>query len=351
MLLPLLLALDLFSNDAPANRTWPAPSEGVKDLTFYVMGADASGASGNYWTTMDVPPTPAYTDYFFVPGPGGAVGAGVLSPSPPPASAGAGVGPFVYDPAKPVPTVGGNNLEIPCGPLDQTPLEQAGRGDLLLFTSAPLAAPLALTGALEATVYISTNVTDTDVTVKLVDVYPADAPTNAGKALIVADGIVRMKWRDAPAGTWDPQPLSGSPADVYAARVTLWNTSYVFAPGHSIRVHVSSSNYPRFLPNLNTGCPLSAPCGNATAATTLHTDAAAGRASKITLPVVTLDQLPPFDVAAAEGALLERHAPRWQAAAPGRKGGAQGLREWLAPRLERVGAAIARRAGGGARRR
>lgn len=76
VLLPLLLALDLFADDSATNRTWPAPSEGVKDLTFYVMGADAPGAPGNHWTTMDAPPAPTPTDLFFTPAPGGGVAGG-----------------------------------------------------------------------------------------------------------------------------------------------------------------------------------------------------------------------------------------------------------------------------------
>lgn len=130
------------------------------------MGADEGGAAGNYWTTLETPPS-------FVPTPFYLSAGGVLSSTPPSTS---GDVTFTYDPLDPVPTEGGNNLEIKCGPLDQRPLES--RPDVLVYTTAPLTAPLAITGGLEATVWISTNVTDTDVVVKLIDVYP---PNDSGE--------------------------------------------------------------------------------------------------------------------------------------------------------------------------
>jgi len=207
---------------------------------------------------------------------------------------------IVYDPANPAPTLGGDNLEIQCGPIDQRPLE--ARADVRVFTGPVLKEPLALSGPLVADVLFSTNVTDTDVTVSMMDVYPD------GRAILIADGIVRARWRLFPS-TNLPSPLSGNPADVYHARVSLWNTTYVFPPGHAVRLHVSSSNWPRFMPNKNTGVPMSAYDGspNVTAGTAFWMGGGP-TASSITLPVVSFPgALPAFPVEALADA--PRYAP------------------------------------------
>lgn len=324
------MALDLLADNSITNRSWPAPAEGVRDVTFYVMGADEIGAPGGYWTTLDDFPTPAPQRWFL-----GADGS--LAPAAP-AGAAAGTRSYTYDPRDPVRTIGGNNLEIKCGPLDQRPLE--GRQDVLLFTSAPLAAPLAITGELMATIFASTNVTDTDIVVKLIDVYPgADAgdPLLAGESILVQDGISRLKWRN-----WRTDnavaPLSGDAADVYETTVSLWTTSYVFNKGHRIRVHVTSSNAPRFSPNPNTGDSFSA--ANATAATTIHFDGGAA-SSFFTLPVVSLDALPRFPIEAAVDAMAARHEAAWRGSRAGAAGGA--LAAWLGERAEAAIAAAAPR--------
>ena len=197
---------------------------------------------------------------------------------------------------------------------------------MLIFTSAPLTSPLALVGTLSATLFFSTNVTDTDLVVKLIDVYPAGSPSPVkGESVLVSDGIIRTMWRDYPKTTL-PHLLSGNPTDGYTATLSLWDTAYVFNAGHSIRVHVSSSNYPRFFPNpvspparappppprargaftltppapppllQNTAAPMSniSALGNITAGTTIYFDAS--RPSAISLPVVPLSALPEFPV-------------------------------------------------------
>ena len=329
------MALDLLADDSVTNRTWPAPAEGVLNVTFYVMGADEVGAAGNFWTTMADFPAPTPTTLYLTP-------AGALSAAPPTAADGARA--YAYDPAAPVPTVGGDNLEIKCGPLDQRKLE--GRGDVLVFTTAPLAEAMAITGGPLAEIFMSTSVVDTDIVVKLIDVYPATDPGDplfSGASILVLDGISRMKWRNWRTDNAEAL-LSGSPADVYATTVGLWNTSYIFNKGHSIRVHVSSSNHPRFLPNPNTGDSFGS--SNITAHTTIHLSSA--HPSSITLPVVPLAALPPFPIEDAVDALEKKFAPEWAALTEERRGGAAGLGEWLSGKFEK--ATAAHRARWGAKR-
>ncbi len=113
----------------------------VKAVTFYVMGADARlepKAPGNYWTTLDDFPVPDYQSWY--------LDANGFSLSRAVVNSGTLSTTYVYDPANPVPTIGGNNLFTKCGPLDQTPVEAPVRSDVLSFTSPALSAPLVLTG-------------------------------------------------------------------------------------------------------------------------------------------------------------------------------------------------------------
>jgi putative CocE/NonD family hydrolase len=187
----------------------------------------------------------------------------------------------VYDPSNPVPTKGGNNLppgiggSIPCGPLDQSVVD--ARADVLLFETSVLENELALTGPIFATLYVSSDAVDTDFVVKLSDVYPT------GQANLIQDSAVRMRWRN---GGLTPEYLNKR--DVYEIEISLWNTSFVVAPGHKLRVAVTSSNWPRFSVNPNNGLLLadpSYPGENITATNTLYHSLT--HASKITLPVVS----------------------------------------------------------------
>ncbi len=147
---------------------------------------------------------------------------------------------FVYDPNDPVPTCGGNTLIIPMGVQDQRKVEQ--RQDVLVYTSEPLSTPLEVTGPVVVKLFAATNAPDTDFTAKLVDVRPD------GYAQNLADGILRARYRES---RYRPSFLTSS--QVYELSIDLWATSHVFLPGHSIRVEISSSNFPRFDRNLNTG--------------------------------------------------------------------------------------------------
>jgi uncharacterized protein len=147
---------------------------------------------------------------------------------------------FIYDPHDPVPTCGGNTLIIPMGVQDQRQVET--RQDVLVYTSAPLTTPLEVTGPLVVTLFAASSAPDTDFTAKLVDVRPD------GYAQNLADGIVRARYR-----TSRMIPTLLTPGQVHELTIDLWATSHVFLPGHSLRLEIASSNFPRFDRNLNTG--------------------------------------------------------------------------------------------------
>jgi len=126
------------------------------------------------------------------------------------------------------------------GVQDQRPVE--ARPDVLVYTSPALVEPLEVTGPISVTLYAASSAPDTDFTAKLVDVR-AD-----GYAQNLTDGIVRARYRNSRE---TPAPLP--PGQVTRFAIDLWATSHVFLPGHRIRVEISSSNFPRFDRNLNTG--------------------------------------------------------------------------------------------------
>jgi putative CocE/NonD family hydrolase len=148
---------------------------------------------------------------------------------------------FSYDPADPVPTRGGNNLVgPPTGPFDQSTLEE--RPDVLVYTSAPLERAVEVTGPVKVILHAASSARDTDFTAKLVDVHPD------GKAYNLCDGIVRARSRESVT-----QPTLIEPGKRYRYDIDLWVTSNLFKAGHRIRVEISSSNFPRFDRNPNTG--------------------------------------------------------------------------------------------------
>ena len=150
---------------------------------------------------------------------------------------------YTYDPDDPVPTLGGQSMFIDnTGPKDRRPVEQ--RDDVLIYTTEPLAADVEVTGPVELVLHAASSAVETDFTATLVDVHPG------GKAIHLCEGIVRTCFRDSYR---DPSPIK--PDQVYVYRIELWETSNLFRAGHCIRLEVSSSNFPRFDRNLNTGHP------------------------------------------------------------------------------------------------
>ncbi len=153
---------------------------------------------------------------------------------------------YVYDPADPVPTIGGRlccaNNQLPPGPADQRPNER--RADVLVFSTPQLEKDLEVTGFIRAKLYASTSAVDTDFTALLADVDPS------GYSRFLTDGIVRARYRTS---TTKAEPVE--PGRVYEFDIDLWATSNVFKAGHRVRLYISSSNFPRFNRNLNTGEP------------------------------------------------------------------------------------------------
>ena len=151
---------------------------------------------------------------------------------------------YTYDPSFPAPTNGGCNCCVPdivdWGAFDQKPVEH--RSDVLVYTSEPLTEELEVTGPVIVKLFASTDGRDTDFTAKLVDVHPD------GYARNLCDGIIRGRYRESTS----TQRLL-EPGTVYEFTIDLWPTSNVFLKGHRIRVDISSSNFPRFDRNPNTG--------------------------------------------------------------------------------------------------
>jgi putative CocE/NonD family hydrolase len=170
-------------------------------------------------------------------GANGLRGDGTLQTVPPDKE---GADTFTYDPNDPVPSLGGNNLAIDMGIQDQRPVEE--RQDVLVYTSEPLERPLEITGPVTVALWASSSAVDTDFTAKLVDVRPD------GYAQNLVDGIIRARYRESGSA---PRPIEGGRPYLYT--IDLWATSNVFLPGHRIRLEISSSNFPRFDRNLNTG--------------------------------------------------------------------------------------------------
>jgi putative CocE/NonD family hydrolase len=153
---------------------------------------------------------------------------------------------FIYDPANPVPTVGGplccDAVHLAPGPRDQREVES--RLDVLIYSTPAMESDMEVTGPVTLDLYASSSAVDTDFTAKLVDVWPN------GFAQNLTEGILRASYRESMAAA---KPIV--PGKVYEYKIDLWSTSNVFLKGHRIRLEVSSSNFPRFDRNLNTGKP------------------------------------------------------------------------------------------------
>ena len=211
--LPKVTYFTMGSNRWQTSPTWPP--EGAEEMTVYL----ASGGAAN-----------------------SLYGDGTLKASPPDADT---PDRFTYDPMNPVPSYGGNvcctGNAVAAGAFDQRKME--ARHDILVYTSEPFPEGLEVSGPIVPTLYVSSDAKDTDFTVKLVDVYPD------GRAYNLDESIQRMRYRKG----YD-QPLVWMEKDeVYPVTFQPLTTSNFFAPGHRLRLEVSSSNFPRFDRNLNTG--------------------------------------------------------------------------------------------------
>jgi putative CocE/NonD family hydrolase len=151
---------------------------------------------------------------------------------------------YVYDSSNPAPTVGGplccDSEHLPPGPRDQREVE--ARNDVLIYSTPPLTQDLEVTGPVTLELYAKSSAVDTDFTGKLVDIWPN------GFAQNLTEGIIRTRYRES-----QEKPELMNPGQVYKLKVDLWATSNVFRKGHILRLEISSSNFPRFDRNLNSG--------------------------------------------------------------------------------------------------
>jgi predicted acyl esterase len=205
-------------------------------VTYFTMGAvDEPGAPGNAWHTAEPGPPPGGSDFPLYLHAHQRLGADV----PPENSPG---DTFAYDPADPTPTLCGANLYLTRGTCDQRPVEQ--REDVIVYSTPPLEEPLEVTGDVRADIWITTDVPDTDVAVRVTDVYPD------GRSMLVLDSIMRAGYHASPDFSSETLLTPGEPVQL---SFDLGPTSIVFNAGHRIRISVSGANAPRFAPNPNTG--------------------------------------------------------------------------------------------------
>ncbi len=186
---------------------------------------------------------------------------------------------YDYDPANPVPTCGGPTflpglfIAANAGPRDQRAID--GRTDVLTFQTEPLTKDTEVTGPIELVLYASSSARDTDFTGKLVDVRPD------GRAEHLTDGILRARYRNSMSA---PEMLT--PGEVYELHIDLWATANVFRAGHRIRLDISSSNFPRFDRNTNTGNTVATDTADAFVVATNRVYHDAGHPSHVILPLI-----------------------------------------------------------------
>jgi putative CocE/NonD family hydrolase len=241
---------------------------------------------GGYWRNEPDWPLPEtnFAPYYLQ-------GDGSLSPQSP-GSGNDQTTEFTYDPSDPVPTIGGGISAaddfLPAGGFDQRgrpdlfgaqdTLPLNVRGDVLTFQTAPLDGDLEVTGPITMHLWASSSAVDTDFTAKLIDVYPAGENHPEGLAMNITDSIIRARYRNG----WDSSEMM-TPGEAYELVFELFPTSNVFRKGHRIRLDISSSNWPRFDVNTNTGGPLGRDRTYIKAHQTIHHGQA--RASHIVLPL------------------------------------------------------------------
>ncbi|MGD0683040.1 MAG: CocE/NonD family hydrolase [Terracidiphilus sp.] len=231
-------------------ETWPL--ERAKETRYSLFGLQpANGANG-------------------ISGNGGLLAPGVLT-----RTSGSPSDTYTYDPANPVPTVGGplccDVTHLAPGPRDQKEIES--RPDVLVYSTEPLEQDIEVTGLVTLDLYAISSAADTDFTAKLVDVWPN------GFAQNLTEGILRASYRES---TSEAKPIV--PGKAYEYKIDMWSTSNVFLKGHRIRLEISSSNFPRFDRNLNTGKSASTSAVFVKATNTILHDAA--HPSALILPVV-----------------------------------------------------------------
>jgi putative CocE/NonD family hydrolase len=238
-------------------------------VRIFVMGA-------NKWRTANTWPLPGtiYRKYYLgsMGNANTLTGTGTLTTTPPTRSNSA-TDHYVYDPANPVPSFGGRfQASVPGGPYEQRLIEQ--RPDVLVYSTPPLKQNTEVTGPITVTLYAASSARDTDWTAKLTDVYPD------GTSMLIEYGIQRARYRVS-----ETQPTLITPNRIYNYTIEVWPTSNLFKAGHQIRLEISSSNFPMWDRNPNTGHPFAQDAQLRTANQTIYHDAK--HPSAITLPIMS----------------------------------------------------------------
>jgi putative CocE/NonD family hydrolase len=239
---------------------------GAPRVDYFLMGA-------NVWkTATSWPLSQTHPTTYYLSGPGGADREGQLGDAPPAADP---PDVYTYDPRFPAPSLGGHSCcgaqSGPQGPYDQTPVEQ--RSDVLVYTTAPLPHDTEVTGSTTVNLWAESSAPDTDFTAKLAVVKPD------GEVVNLNNGILRTSFRDSLSN-----PTVVPPNQPIAYQIQIWPTSYEYRAGDRIRLEISSSDYPQFAPNPNTGELFGQSAATVTATQTILHDAA--HPSSVTLPVI-----------------------------------------------------------------
>jgi putative CocE/NonD family hydrolase len=208
---------------------WPPIQYFVMNSNFWV--------NGDQWPPKDLEPRRYYLHYDAA-----SRQRSLAAPLPAP-----GVAPsaFTYDPTRPVPTLGGNNLTIVRGIQDHW--DHSQRADVVGFESEPLTKDLTIAGRVRVHLAVASSALDTDFTAMLLDVVPGKSDNERARHANVLDGIVRARYRHGREKADMLEPDKAVELDV-----DLWSTAYTFKAGHCIRLNISSSNFPRFDRSLNT---------------------------------------------------------------------------------------------------
>jgi putative CocE/NonD family hydrolase len=241
---------------------------GTPRVDYFLMGA-------NKWKSASSWPLPQtqWTNYYLSGDGEMSTRTGFLRTSPP--AADETPDSYTYDPANPAPSLGGHSCcdaaSGPQGPFDQTPVEQ--RSDVLVYSSDPLATDTEVTGPTTVDLWAASSAPDTDFTAKLTVVKPD------GQVINLNNGILRTAFRDSLS-----EPHLGIPGQDYEYTIAVWPTSYLLRAGDRIRLEISSSDYPQFAPNPNTGEPFGQSADSKPATQTILHDAA--HPSHLVLPLI-----------------------------------------------------------------
>lgn len=245
------------------------PMTDEQPVKIFVMGID-EWRSERAWPLPDT----RFVDYFLSSQSSARSrhGDGGLSPSIP---AQHGVDDFTYDPTQPMPSLGGRLLTPASlnavGPVDQSLVEE--RPDVLCYSTQVLDEPLEVTGEVWATLFVESSANDTDFHAKLVDVFPD------GRAIYLTDGMFRLRYRNSAV-----VPETVRSGEIYEVKFSIGVTSNVFLPGHQMRLEITSSNFPRYDRNLNTGEVAASSSVWTIAVNSVHFGAQ--NSSRLTLPII-----------------------------------------------------------------